>query len=490
MYPKGIEKVYSNMTARSDKFAPKNSKGGVISFYQQAAMRIINEHFKQNFFNLPKEQVISSIKKDLSAHIGSEYDVTHFEELWDLGYLPIKVKAIPEGMFVPIKIPFLTITNTDKRFFWLVNYLETLISNTLWHPITVATVIKGFKDIGNKWYNKNDKQNKWFMDFCYHNFAMRGMSGLDSAISTALAFAIHSKGSDTLSAIHAARELYDEQDCPIFSLPATEHAVASSNIIFNSKDVLGDRLEGEKDFLKRLITEIHPTGNVSYVADTYDLFSVITEILPSLKNEIMNREGKLIIRPDSSPTTPADIICGVNPEFGYNGEKDIPQNKGVIELLWEIFGGTINEQGYKVLDSHIGAIYGEGISQEMLEEIYERLDFKGFAASNVVVGIGSFPQQYNTRDTYGQAIKATAIVVDGELYPIYKDPMTSGSFNKKSAKGLMCVTQNEHNGELEVIQECDWDLENQGMLQTIYENGEFFNQTTLTEIRNRISNGK
>ncbi len=546
MYPEGTEKVYSNMTARSDKYAPDYSKGGIISFFQQATMRIINNYFKENFFDLPKDEAISSIKKDLSDHINGDYDVTHFEALHDLQYLPIKVKAIPEGMFVPIKVPFLTIINTDDRFYWLVNYLETIISNTIWHPITVATIIKGFKNIGNKWYNKNDKDNKWFLDFCFHNFAMRGMSGLDSAVGTGLAFAIHSKGSDTLPVIHYAREYYDEKGCSVFSLPATEHAVASSNIIFNSKDILENRLEGEKQFLKKLITEIHPTGMVSYVADTYDLWSVVTEILPSLKDDIMTRNGKLIIRPDSSPTTPADIICGINVEsydnleeakvdFSYllhdnqvHGEADFeidtdtivkvgnslfkltadvdwnrydkqyyfieniniesqelelnPSNKGVVELLWDIFGGTVNEQGYKILDSHIGFIYGEGISQDMLNEIYARLDDKGFAASNVVVGMGSFSQIFCSRDTYGQAIKATAVQIKGELHNIYKDPKTSGNFNKKSAKGLMCV-----NKDMTLKQECTWEEESQGLLQTIYENGQFFNQNTLTEIRERIN---
>ena len=491
MYPEGTETVYSNMTARSDKYAPKYSKGGIISFYQQATMKIIHEHFNNNFFNLDKSEVINSIKKDLSSHVNSDYDVSHFEALHDLGYLPIKVKAIPEGMFVPIKIPFLTITNTDHRFYWLVNYLETIISNTLWHPIVVATIMKGFKDISKRWYEKNDKDNKWFLDYCLHNFAMRGMSGLDSAIATGLAFAIHSKGSDTLPVIHSAREFYNEVECPIFSLPATEHAVASSNIIFNSEDRLEDRLNGERQFLKRLITEIHPTGPVSYVADTYNLWSVVTEILPSLKKDIMDRNGKLIIRPDSSPTTPTDIICGYNsyttikPESYFEKFKNqMPseaEDKGIVELLWDIFGGTINSQGYKILDSHIGFIYGEGISQDMLEEIYQRLDAKGFAASNVVVGIGSFPQVFCSRDTYGLAIKATAIQINNKLYPIYKDPATSGSFNKKSARGLLRV-----NEDLSLTECCTPEEEEGGLLKTIYKNGEFFNTVTLTEIRDRL----
>jgi nicotinamide phosphoribosyltransferase len=231
---------------------------------------------------------------------------------------------------------------------------------------------------------------------------------------------------------------------------------------------------------------------------------LITEYLPANKEAIMARDGKLVIRPDSGD--PVDIICGLNTKseefkenwlnttFGNKGEYE-----GVVELLWNIFGGTINEQGYKVLDSHIGAIYGDSITLERQLEIYERLEAKGFASTNIVLGVGSFTYQYNTRDTLGFAAKGAWFEVEENFlatpesvewgvrtvgYDIYKDPVTDDG-TKKSLKGRCAV--HIENGEYVVKIQCDEEEEKGGILQTIYEDGKFYNQTTLTEIRERIN---
>jgi nicotinamide phosphoribosyltransferase len=164
----------------------------------------------------------------------------------------------------------------------------------------------------------------------------------------------------------------------------------------------------------RRLLETYPTGILSVVSDTWDLWKVCTEHVVTLKEEIMARDGKLVIRPDSG--NPADILCGLNtgPDMYHTKIALYPAYKGVIELLWDVFGGTINEQGYKVLDPHIGAIYGDSITIERAEEICKRLEDKGFASTNVVLGIGSFTYQYNTRDTFGFAMKATYVEVNGE----------------------------------------------------------------------------
>jgi len=202
----------------------------------------------------------------------------------------------------------------------------------------------------------------------------------------------------------------------------------------------------------------------------------------------MARDGKLVIRPDSGD--PVDIICG---SF-LQSDRDLSENKnaiwtseekGVIELLWEIFGGTINEQGYKVLDPHIGAIYGDSITLERQIQIYERLAAKGFASTNIVLGIGSYTYQMNTRDTLGFAAKGAWFEVDKNGtkvgYDIYKDPVTDSGKTKKSLKGLIMVDEN-----LEVHTQCTPQQEAQGLLQTIYMDGKFYNQTTLTEIRAKL----
>ena len=277
-----------------------------------------------------------------------------------------------------------------------------------------------------------------------------------------------------------------------------------------------------------------PTGILSIVSDTWDLWKVLTEYLPILKDEILKRDGKIVIRPDSG--NPVDIICGEWP-YGedaseytreeYYGDNIPPQAKGVVEILWDLFGGTINKQGYKVLDPHIGAIYGDAITLDRAEQICERLEEKGFASTNIVLGIGSFTYQYNTRDTFGFAMKATYVelqeLIDnvgthetaeieiterefsedegnlGEAPPVYqvigreifKDPVTDGG-GKKSAKGLLFVgnqrsktIRSQH--EYYLVDQVTWEEENMGELQTIFEDGELKNEITLTEIRNRLS---
>jgi nicotinamide phosphoribosyltransferase len=240
--------------------------------------------------------------------------------------------------------------------------------------------------------------------------------------------------------------------------------------------------EDEVETFRRLL-ETYPKGILSVVSDTWDLWKVCTEHLVTLKDEILGRDGKLVIRPDSG--NPVHILCGYS---GVNGDEYVdpttPEGKGVIELLWDVFGGTVNEQGYKVLDPHIGAIYGDSITIDRADEICERLEAKGFASTNVVLGIGSFTYQYNTRDTFGFAMKATYVEVNGEGREIFKDPITDDG-TKKSATGLLCVT--DAFGEYQLTDKVDWDTEKRGELKTIYKDGEFYNETTLTDIRERLT---
>jgi nicotinamide phosphoribosyltransferase len=236
----------------------------------------------------------------------------------------------------------------------------------------------------------------------------------------------------------------------------------------------------------RRLLETYPTGILSVVSDTWDLWKVCTEHVVTLKEEILARDGKLVIRPDSGD--PVDIICGlVNKKDEFTGEEvRHPSYKGVIELLWDVFGGTINEQGYKVLDSHIGAIYGDSITIDRADEICRRLEAKGFASTNIVLGVGSFTYQFNTRDTFGFAMKATYVEVDGEAREIFKDPITDDG-TKKSATGLLHVTRHNENNYM-LVDKVSWEVEANGELQTIYKDGQFQNETTLTEIRKRLQN--
>ena len=485
-YPKGTTLVYSNFTPRTNKYAPKGCDQ-VVSFGQQMVMKIIHESFQNDFFSQPKDMVCGEMKRELSMYLNTDYDVSHFEALWDLQYLPIMVKAIEEGSLVGIKIPVLTIYNTHPDFYWITNYLETIISNLLWKPITSASIAHTYRKVLTKWVEKTDPEKDWFIDWQGHDFSMRGLDSIDATISSGLGHLTSFSGSDSLPTIYGARKYYNETGFISGSVNATEHSVMCAG---TKDDEIGTF---------RNLMETFPTGILSIVSDTWDLWKVCTEHLVALKEEILARDGKVVIRPDSG--NPVDIICGQihrKTKTKYKNMYDYyiseAEAKGVVELLWDVFGGTINEQGYKVLDPHIGAIYGDSITIDRADEICARLEAKGFASTNVVLGIGSFTYQYNTRDTFGFAMKATYVEVnkpkfEGDFNPegreIFKDPITDDG-TKKSATGLLHVTKILD--EYFLIDKVNWVTEQTGDLKPIYKDGEFLNQTTLTEIRNKIKN--
>lgn len=471
-YPKGTTLVYSNFTPRSNKYGPKGADK-VVSFGQQMVMRQIHDAFHLEFFSKPKDKVCGEMKRELSMYLGTDYDVSHFEALHDLGYLPIVVKIIPEGNLVPIKVPVLTIHNTHPDFYWVTNYLETIISNLLWKPMTSATIAHQYRKVLTKWQEKTDKERAWFVDWQAHDFSMRGLDSIDVTVSSGLGHLTSFLGTDSLPALGGARKFYGETGFVGGSVNATEHSVMCAG----SKD-------DEIGTFRRLL-ETYPTGILSVVSDTWDLWKVCTEHIVTLKDEILARDGKLVIRPDSG--NPCDIVCGYNTaevhEY-HDYDTNHPSWKGVIELLWDVFGGTVNEQGYKVLDPHIGAIYGDSITLERAEEICRRLASKGFASTNIVFGVGSFTYQYNTRDTFGFAMKATYVEVNGEGREIFKDPITDDG-TKKSATGLLHVTKHSENGYM-LVDKVSWATEANGELTPLYANGNFIDVTTLTDIRNLL----
>ena len=470
-YPKGTTLVYSNFTPRSNKYGPKGCDQ-VVSFGQQMIMRQLHEVFQKDFFSQPKDQVCREMKQELSMYLRMDYDVSHFEALYDLGYLPIEVRSLTEGTLVPIKVPVLTIYNTHPDFYWLTNYLETILSNLMWKPLTSATIAHQYRKVLTKWMEKTDKDNAWFIDWQGHDFSMRGMDSVEAVISSGLGHLTSFSGTDSLPAIYGARKYYGAEGFVAGSVPATEHSVMCA----------GGKEDEESTF--RRLLETYPKGILSVVSDTWDLWRVCTEHIVALKEEILARDGKLVIRPDSGD--PVDILCGREEQLSdAPGEYKTPAEIGVIELLWDVFGGTVNKQGYKVLDPHIGAIYGDSITIERADEICRRLEAKGFASTNVVLGIGSFTYQFNTRDTFGFAMKATYCEINGEGREIFKDPITDDG-TKKSATGLLCVTRDEYNGDYVLMDRVDWETSKGGELKTIYRDGKFENTTTLSEIRENL----
>lgn len=635
MLAPGTTRLYGTWIPRSLKWAPLGITK-ITSAGHQLTWKFLHDMFHEYFFNpveieyemyvdeMISDRPIRRIKsskpvgkqralkfaKDLSSYLGMEYNGDHFERLWELGYLPIKVKALPEGIETDPGIPHQTFINTVDGFAWLTLYLETMISNLAWKSTTAATIARQYRRVTTEWVLKTDPENAWLIDYMNHDFSARGLSGTFDNIAVALGHAMAGRGSDSLIAIEAARYYYNEpeDEVCINSVNASEHSVTCTQLFYYDDLLRSGKLnnviyeyytfdapcEGSiedpdylaiaeycnlKDWLQRF-----PKGILSYVADTFNLWKLITYILPRLKAEILARDGKLVIRPDSG--NPVDIICGrkftiilgdtyedfleacqeelheilvdETPHGEYGGDEtgtyywkgdlydvtyspdwnrydkqyyfidnygsghttankiDVtPSDKGVIELLWDIFGGDESIAGYKRLDPHIGAIYGDSINLERQGQIYMGLANKGFAATNILLGIGSFTYEYLTRDVFGWAAKGAwfdiedktdsnctnyitescATVCDGcgckKSYNIYKDPITDDG-SKTSLKGFVQVYQKhkmgDHSGipSYDVLTECTPEEEEQGLLQVIYQDGKFYNETSLTKIREII----
>lgn len=471
-YPPGTTFVYSNFTPRKSR-DPRMDR--FVFFGLQAFLYKLNDRFKKDFFDLSKAKACNEFRTFYKAFFGSDNEELYrrIGDLWELQYLPLHIRALPEGSAVKHGVPVLTICNTHPDFFWLTNFVETWMSAEIWHLCTSATTAWYYRMKFDA-YAKHTSDQEWFVDFQGHDFSMRGMCGIEAAMASGSAHLLSFKGSDTCPSTYWIKKYYGgspDGDLIATSVPATEHSVMCAGLE-----------ECEEETFRRLIEDVYPTGILSVVSDSWDFWKVVTEIMPSLKDKIMARDGKLVIRPDSSPKTPVEIICG-DPD----AKPGTPEHKGLIWCLWDIFGGAVNSKGYKELDPHIGAIYGDSITLEYQALIMEGLDDMGFATTNVVLGIGSFTYQYCTRDTHGIAIKATAVGRGWgdsfELVPISKDPKTDNS-GKKSARGLLRVMNNF--GDYYLEDNCNQEECYAGELASVYMDGEILNPVSFSTVRQTL----
>lgn len=465
-YPEGTTLVYSNWTPRKSRIP--NVEKVVFFGLQYFIKEYLIHQFEQYFFAQPKNQVLKEYARIINNYLGpNEVGTDHIAALHDLGYLPIVIKALPEGSLVPFKVPMFTIYNTLPEFFWLTNYFETIMSTSIWLPCTSATIAHQYKILLTK-YAALSSDDLQAVDYQAHDFSMRGLAGMDAVMTSGAAHLLSFKGTDSVPSLTFIEKYYNgNTDHSLIgtTVPATEHSVMCMG---TQGDELGT--------FKRLITEIYPSGIVSVVSDTWNLWTVLLEYLPLLKEDITNRQGKLVIRPDSGD--PVHILCG-NPNGATDAEK-----KGVIALLWDVFGGKTNSKGYKELAPCIGAIYGDSITLERAEAICQQLLAKGFASTNVVLGVGSFTYQYNTRDTFGFAMKATYGEVKGVGRAIFKNPITDDG-TKKSAKGLLKVVRQDGTYVLE--DNVTWAEEQTGALQTVYKDGQLLLNENFSTIQSRLA---
>lgn len=462
-YPDATEAVYANFTNRGSRIEGIKH---VVHFGLQAFIRDVLMNGFDTFFRADEDEVAEAYEKRVTALLGpNEIGSDHIRALHRLGYVPLEFRAVAEGTPVPLRVPSFTVENTLPEFFWVTNYIETVLSSHVWQPSTSATTAWYMRRIFDKAAEETGGALAG-VDFQGHDFSYRGMPGTEAASASGAGHLLSFKGTDSLSAIDWIDYYYEGDNGLVgASVPASEHSVMCAN-----------GKEGELSLLRKF-TKLYPTGIFSVVCDTWDLWKVLTEYLPEMKDEILARDGKMVIRPDSGD--PVDIITGTlkfpedKERWGDTPEVDTrtPEEKGVIELLWDLFGGTVNAKGFKELNSHIGMIYGDSINPERAKLINDRLAAKGFASTNWVAGIGSFTYQYVTRDTFMSAIKATWVRVFGEGRNIMKDPITDSGM-KKSATGRLAVLA-KRNGSLELIQQATPEQEAQSVLTTLWRNGRF-----------------
>jgi len=466
-YPPKTQKIYSTWTPRTSRI--KNVNRVVFFGLQAFIKKYLQEYFDTYFFNRPLEDVIAEYKRVIKNTLGVEPDTKHIEALHKLGYLPLRIKAVKEGTRVPIRVPMMTIENTHPDFFWLTNYIETLLSCSLWQPCTSATIAYQYRKL-LRGYAASTGGSLDFVQFQGHDFSMRGMSSLETVKGSAAAHLLSFVGTDSIPGILFLEEYYGaniEKELVGTSIPATEHSVMCA---------YG---QNELESYKRIITEVYPNGFVSIVSDTWDLWNVLRNVIAPLKDDIIAREGKVVIRPDSGD--PIKIICG--DEQSSNPDA----RKGVMEILWEIFGGKINEKGFKELDPHIGCIYGDAITYDRCFEISQTLMDKGFASTNMVYGIGSYTYQYNTRDTFGFALKSTYARIDGQELNLFKNPVTDSGI-KKSQSGMVSVLNTEQGIVYtdRLIEEDRNTFEGVDLLEDVFVDGVLEREQTLADIRNII----
>ncbi len=476
-YPEGTEYVYSNFTPRSSRHAPvlDDFEGKVVCFGIQGFIKdFLIDTWRENFFKRPKTVVVSEYKRRMDSSLGEgAIPVDHIEALHDLGYLPLRIKALSEGTRVPIKVAMLTVVNTDPRFYWLTNYLETCMSAELWKPCATATIAYEYRRLLNH-YTEVTGSDPGFIPVQAHDFSFRGMSGIQDAAQSGVGHLTSFIGTDTVIAIDYAEQFYNATGLIGVSVPATEHSVMC----------MGTQVD-EIGTFRRLITDLYPSGIVSIVSDTWDFWQVITEFARELKEEILARTPnggglcKVVFRPDSGD--PVKIICGDS-----DAKLGSPEFKGAVECLYDIFGGEVTAKGYKMLNSKVGLIYGDSITLTRARDILSRLEAKGFASGNIVLGVGSYTYQFLSRDSFGFAMKATWGQVKGKARSIFKDPVTDDG-QKKSAKGLLRIEKTS--AGLVMHDEQTAAEEQRGELKTVFENGKLMVEVTLDDIRARLANG-
>lgn len=462
-YAPGTTKVVSYLLARSDKNYSHTVFFGLQHWLKTYLARKLTLAMGHEFIR-NKKAILGLAKATNSTTSETEEKIL---SLCRLGYIPIEIKAVPEGTVMPVRNVLATITNTLPEFYWCVGFFESLILK-VWDAISTASCSFTYGQIVDKWWNKTVEEEVFFLkQFSVHDFGYRGCPSEESSFLTGTAHLLSFSGSDTVPAREYAIRMYhaDPESLIMTSVPASEHSVICS--FTRNKE-----LEAFRNMLR-----LYPEGVVSIVSDTYNVYTVLTDFARQLKSEILARpeNSKVVFRPDSG--NPEYIICG-DPTAPVNSN----EWKGAVRLLDEMFGSTVNRKGYKVLNPKVGLIYGDGMYLARFERTLARLAEMGYAASNLVIGVGGILRNHS-RDSLGFALKAIYIENNGIGVAIEKDPVTD--HKKKSHKGLVALIKRD--GKYETIDECTWHEESESLLVPVFRDGKMLVEYTLDEIKKIVA---
>jgi nicotinamide phosphoribosyltransferase len=437
-YPKGMDGSFSYI----------ESRGGV---YDKTVFFGLQTILKEYLSHRVTVEDVAEAKALFAAH-GEPFNEAGWlyiaNELG--GRLPISIRAVPEGTLVPNHQVMATIESTDPKCFWLTSYLETLLLR-VWYPTTVATISWHIKQLIRRYLDETSDDPAGAIPFKLHDFGARGVSSLESAALGGLAHLVNFKGSDTVSALLAARKYYNEP-MAAFSIPAAEHSTITSW-----------GRDGEEAAYRNMIAQYGKPGALfACVSDSYDVFAAIEYFWGgSLKQQVIDSGATLVVRPDSG--NPADVVekCAL--------------------LLDKTFGSTINSRGYKVLN-HVRIIQGDGVNPKSIGEILERVTRAGFSAENFAFGMGGALLQHMNRDTQKFAMKCSAARINGQWIDVYKDPVTDPG--KTSKKGRLDLVKDPLSGQL-VTQRQTAASANTSEMVEVYRDGVILKEWTLAEVRAR-----
>ena len=445
-YPKGTSKVYSYLESRGGKFDNTMFYGLQYFIKQYLSGQVVTE------------EKIQRAKKFWDAHLGpNHFNEAGWRHILDKhnGHLPVRIKAVPEGTVVKTGNVLVTVENTDPEVPWLTNFLESILLQ-VWYPTTVGTLSREVKknliNYLKKTTSYNPEEISGVVAFMLHDFGFRGVSSVESSGLGGSSHIINFMGTDTVSAILFAQEFYNTENPLAFSIPASEHSTITS--------------WGEPFEVKAMenMLDSYPTGLVACVSDSFDIIRACRDYWgTALRDKILSRDGRLVIRPDSGD--PVQTL------------------KQIFHILWDKFGGTTNDKGFKVLDPHVRVIQGDGVNFESISDICNMMIEEGFSIENIAFGMGGALLQKVDRDTQKFAFKCSSITINGEEAEVRKNPIEINekgervqSFKKSKAGRLKLV-----NGQtVEHSHDEDGDE-----LVEVFLNGKVMKEWTFEEVRER-----